>query len=219
MKILTKIKEKFGTVPCPGWLFLMFVVLYCEALVHIWIMDAFTASRFWAVIAFALGFGGVLGVAVSFIRWPKLQRWITVGIAMVLIVLYMAEYFISDAYQNFMPLVSVFTGAKGVATDFGDIVVDMLVQNLWRIGLVLLPVVLYALFAKPVDITWKLRWFVTVGTLAAYLLGYHVVMNVGTDAARMGTAYNFDGAVRAFGLSMGLTLDTVKGGEDRKSVV
>lgn len=98
--------------------------------------------------------------------------------------------------------------------DFMSTVLQLLGRNLHRIGLMLLPVVLYAIFARPVKTGWKVRAVLAVAAAMLYLLGIGVVRIVDLDADRMGKTYNFDSAVRGFGLNVGLGLDLVRSSED-----
>jgi len=213
-KPLRNLRSKFGTVPFPGWLFVLAMTLFCEIMVHLWVADGFSFGRFAAVAAFATGFGCLLATVVSFCGWKKMDKWVALVVGFLLIVLYLVEYFISQAYQVFMPLASVLNGAKGVATDFADIVINVVLHGMWRILLFLLPLVLFGLFAKSVKTSWRTRWFLTVGILVCYLLGYGVVQKVGVDASRLGNTYEFDSAVRVFGLNTALGLDVIHSGAE-----
>ena len=206
-------KKVLQSIPIPGWLFTLVTVVYCEVLLHLWTMDGFSFGRFAAVVLFALGFGGLLGQIAGFIGHKKWGKWITVALAAVVSVLYIVEYFVNDAYRSFMPMRMLLGGAKGVTTDFGGVVVSLVLNGFWRILVMLLPALLYALLARPVRTTWKTRWFLLAGAVTAYLLGFGVVRGVGTDAARLSDAYNFDSAVRVFGLNIAIPLDAVNGGE------
>lgn len=207
-----KIKEKLGKYPIPSWAFALGTVLYCEIVFYLWTAEAFCAGRFAAVLAFALGFGALLGQIVSFFGHKKWGKWVSVALMALISVLYIVEYFVSDAYVTFMPLGTLFGGAKGVMTDFITVVLDIVFRGFWRILVMLLPVIVYALLAKPVTVTWRLRWIVLVLAAAGYLGGFLIVRAVGTDSARLGSAYNFDSAIRCFGLNMGFTLDALHGG-------
>jgi len=208
-----KFKEKLGAYPVPAWLYAIVTVLYCETVFHLWITEAPTAGRFAAVLAFALGFGGILAQILSFIGHTKWGKWVSVALVGLISVLYIVEYFVSDAYVTFMPMGTLLGGAKGVATDFGDVVITLVLRDFWRILVILLPTIAFALLAKPVPATWRLRWFGLVVALAAYLGGWQIVQAVGTDAARFDTAYNFDSAIRCFGVNMGFTLDALRSGD------
>ena len=211
-------KKILQTIPVPGWLFAIFTVLYCETLLHLWILEEFVFGRFAAIVAFALGFGGLLGQIASFIGHKKWGKWVTTVLVGIVAAFYIVEYFVSDAYVTFMDIGTLLGGAKGVATDFGDVVIQLVIRDFWRIVVVMLPVILFALFAKPVKTSWKVRWFGLAMAVAAYLVGYNVVRTVGTDAARLDSAYNFDSAIRVFGLNMGVTLDMIhSGGEEEEA--
>lgn len=207
-----KMREKLGKLPIPGWLYAVVTVLYCETLLHLWVAEEFEPGRFAGVLAFALGFGGILGQIVSFIGHKKWGKWETVALVGIVSVLYIVEYFVNDAYMSFMPMGTLLGGAKGVATDFADVVVALVISDFWRILLILLPTLLYALLAAPAVTSWRLRWFGLVIALAAYFGGYQIVQAVGTDASRFTSTYNLDSAIRCFGLNMGFTLDILNSG-------
>lgn len=206
------IRSHLGTLPIPAWLFAIFTALYCETIFHLWVSESFSAGRFAAILAFALGFGGLIAQVVSFLGHKPWGKWVSVALVGLVAALYITEYFILDAYMTFMTLGTVFGGAKGVATDFADLAFGLIFRDFWRILVMLLPVIAYALLAKPVKTSWRMRWFGLVLALAGYIGGFVIVGAVGLDADRLDSAYNFDSAIRCFGLNMGLTLDAVRSG-------
>lgn len=212
-----KLKEKLGSIPVPAWLYAIFTVVYCETVMHLWITEELSAGRFAAVLAFALGFGGILAQIVSFIGHKKWGKWVSVALVGVVSVLYIVEYFVGDAYITFMPMGTLLGGAKGVATDFADVVINLVLRDFWRIIVMLLPTILFALLAKPVQTSWRLRWFGLVLALTAYFGGFQIVQTVGVDSERLDSAYNFDSAIRCFGLNMGFTLDVLNSGNDENA--
>lgn len=207
-----KIKEKLGTYPIPSWLFALGTVLYCETVFYLWTAEAFSAGRFAAVLAFSMGFGALLGQIVSFFGHKTWGKWVSVALMVLVSIMYIVEYFVSDAYVTFMPMGTLLGGAKGVMTDFITVVLDMVLRGFWRILVMLLPVIAYALLAKPVKVTWGMRGLVLALAAAGYLGGFLIVQTTGTDSARLSSAYNFDSAIRCFGLNMGFTLDALRGG-------
>lgn len=209
-----KIREKFGKIPFPGWLFVLLMVLYNEWMLHFWVAEGIHFGRLLAVTAFALGFGGALAFLVSLIPNPKASKWTAVGLSFVVMVFWIAEYFISDAYQVFMTPKLMISGAGGVATDYFELVMSLLARNWWRIGLMLLPIVLYAVFCRSGRTRWTARSLVAVGAVLCYVLGVAAVHNLTGDAARFDSAYNFDSVVRCFGLNMALTLETAQGSQE-----
>lgn len=203
-------KKRFTAV-CPGWLFGAGLLIAYECILHLWTAGTLMPGRFAAVMAFAVGFGCLLGLLLSLLP-GKAQKWVTVAVSLFLAVLYLAEYFMIDAYKTFMSLSTMLGRAGDVAGDYGSTVVSLLRQNLWRIGLFLLPIVCYVLFAQSGKTGWKCRCALAAVSLAGFVLGFGTVHLVKTDAEKLDRAYTFDSAVSSFGLGMGLTLDTVNAG-------
>lgn len=208
--------KKLQKLKCPAPLFLAALVPFYELLLHFWVTEHLMIGRVLAVAAFALAWGFFLGLLVSLISKPRYQKRAAVILGLGLAVVYLLEYFLNDAYKKFMTFQTVFAGADGIAEDYFDLVMGLLAQNAWRIGLVLLPVLIYGLFAKPMKTRWSLRGILAAVAITASLLGVGVVQVFEVDAARLTTAYNFDSAVRSFGLNTALTLDAVRSHDDQQ---
>ncbi len=214
MKFLAKKKKKkFGNFPVSPALFAIVTVLYCEILFHFWILEGFSFGRFAAVLAFGLGFGGLLSQVVSFIGHKSWGKWVSIALVTLVAAMYLVEYFVSDAYQTFMPLGMLLGGAKGVATDFAGLAIGLIVRDFWRILLILLPVFLFALLAKPTPTSWRLRWIGLVLAIVGYAGGLGIVALADLDTDRLRDSYDFDSAIRCFGVNMGFTLDILNSGE------
>ena len=193
-------------IALPGWLLVTATALFSEILVHLWISEPLASGTFLQVILFGLGFGCVLGLPVSFL--PKTsQKWTACILSLLLVVLFLTQYFVNDAYMVFMPLTGILDGAGGVMSDFGDVVAVLLLRDWWRILLMLLPAILFAIFIAPGKSSWSVRSVLAAGGLVFYLLGFGAVHLLAVDAPKLNEHYNFDGAVRSFGLNMALTLD------------
>lgn len=197
-------------IPLPGWLFVAAMAIFGEVMLHLWTTDSIVPGRFAAVAVLALAFGALLALLTSFIP-GRAQKWVAVVLSLALAVLYLAEYFMIDAYKNYMSLSTMFARAGDVMGGFTDTVITLLSQNVWRICLMLLPVLLFAVVAEGRNVTWKLRGILAGAAAVLYLLGFGIVHAVGTDVDRLDKAYNFDSAVRSFGLHVGLGLDMVRG--------
>ena len=204
--------SKLPKFPIPGWLFAIFQVLFCEVLLYLWTKDTFVFSRFAAVVFFALGFGGLVSQIVSFFGCKKWSKGLTIALCFLLTAFCMVEFFVEYSYQTFMPVSTLVSGAKGVATDFADVVIGLVLRGFWRILLVLAPIVAYGLLAAPVATSWKARWFGLFSTIVSYIIAFSIVLGAGLDADRLSSAYNFDSAIRAMGLNMGMTLETLRSG-------
>lgn len=210
-----KLREKLEKYPIPAWAFVVFMAVYNEWILHLWITERFHGGRLAALTAFAFGFGTALALLVSLLP-PKAAKWTAVAVSTIVSVIWVTEYFISDAYQVFMTPNTVISGAGGVAKDYFDLVVSLVVRNLWRIGLLLLPAALYALFGRSTRTTWKLRGILAGAAAVCYLLGIGAVNTLTNDAARFNVAYNFDSVVRSFGLNMALTLEATQGSAEEE---
>lgn len=204
-------KEKLKRYPFPAWLFALVTVLYCETVLHIWITESWSLVRFGAVALFALGFGSVLGLLASLIGSKNWGKWVTFGVMFLISAFYIVEYFVNISYMSFMPIDVLLDGAAGVATDFGDVVIDLIVADFWRILVMLLPVIVYGFMGKPRKTGKTVRIRLVSVAVCAYLLAYWLVMVAGVDASRLNTTYSFDNAIRCFGLNMGMVLNTVNG--------
>ena len=198
------------TYPIPGWVFVAFMVFYCELVLHRWITETMHYGRLAAVAGFALGLGGLLGLICSFIP-QKYSKWSAVGISLLLVILYVTEFFLSETYQNFMTLKTIAAGAGGIAQDYLMLTIRMIGRNLGRIFLMLLPIGIYAIWGHSVSANWKGRSLLASLCAVCYLMGFCAVQDMTNDSKLFKDAYNFDSVVRSMGLSMGLTLDAFHG--------
>ena len=192
----------------PAWIFVPLMVLFNELLVHLWTADFLMAGRLVTVSLFALAFGGALGFLTSLLP-GKAQKWTAVVLTLLVSVISLMEYFLHDAYQNFMPFVTIFAGAGGVMTDYLQMILSLLARNLWRIGLVLLPILLFAIFGKCRKESWKLRVVLALAAVLLYVLSFGAVQVIGLDDDQLGDGYEFDSAANAFGLNMAMIQDLV----------
>lgn len=208
-------KNKFGKICFPGWLFVALMVVYNEIMLHTWITEEFHGGRLIAVIAFALGFGLVLAL-ISSLFSQKVSKYVAIVLSLVVTVFWMTEYFVADTYRVFMTPATVIGGAGGVAQDYADLVVGLIVAEVGRIFMMLLPTILYGIFCHSTKTGWKIRGILAVAAVICYALGILFVRNLTPDANKLGKAYNFDNAVHSFGMNMALTLETVRGGEEEE---
>ena len=196
----------------PGWLFVMANVLYHELALHFWLDQPFLLGRFLAVAAFGLGLGCLLGFLSSLLPSARAQKWASVIVSVLVCALWLTEFFLREAFGKFMIPTTILGGAGGVATDFADEVMATIGGNLWRIGLMLLPTILYGLLCRPVAANWKLRGALAGAGAAMYLLGFAAVYTLTPDSAKLGKTYEFDSAAGSFGLHMALVLEVGQGG-------
>ena len=195
----------------PGWLYLALMLVYHEVLLHLWTTPDGNDHRLAVVALFALTTGALLAMLTSCLP-ARAGKWIGFIGGLAMTVLYMLEYCLEDSFQLFMSLTVVSAGAGGVAADFTDTVKALLSANLWRIALLLVPTILYAVICRP----RKSRRIAAIWLLAAAVifggLTFGAVRMVPGYADGF-TAFAFDNAVRDYGLHVALVLDAAKGNE------
>ena len=203
MSALT-IKKKYTLSP---GVFLMGTTVYLEWLLHFWVTETFQWGRFAALTAFALGFGGLLAFLVSWIPGAAAGKRTAVAVSAALGAVWLLEYFLSDAYQVFMPPVTVFNGAGGVARDYLGLVLSLLARNIWRLALVMLPALAYGLLGRGKKTGLPGRGLFAAVAVAGYLLGLGAAFGLTRDYGCFQGAYTFDSTVRCYGLQMGFVLE------------
>lgn len=179
-----------------------------ETAIHLWTMELWVFSRFMAVTLLALGFGALLGFLVSLIPSQAWAKGISLALSLAMTILWMTEYYISDAYGGFMTLGTVIGGAGGVATDFLDVVLGLIRGEWLRILLMLLPTLFFALMCRTRQPSRKRRGCLAAGAAALYLLA-GVVVSCNGDAVYRWKGGDFDMQVKAFGLQGGLILHSL----------
>lgn len=192
----------------PAWAFPMAMAVLHETAIHLWTMELWVFSRFMAVTLLALGFGALLGFLVSLISSQAWAKGISLALSLAMTILWMTEYYISDAYGGFMTLGTVIGGAGGVATDFLDVVLGLIRGEWLRILLMLLPTLFFALMCRTRQPSRKRRGCLAAGAAALYLLA-GVVVSCNGDAVYRWKGGDFDMQVKAFGLQGGLILHSL----------
>ncbi|MDO5400089.1 MAG: LTA synthase family protein [Eubacteriales bacterium] len=208
-------RKKLPKFPIPGWLAAVVTAVLCEGLLHLWTAEALLPARFLTVLVLALGFGCLLGQVVSFLGRGAWGKAVTVVLLVAVAACYLVSFFVWQFFQTFMSPITILRGAGGVATGFAGDALTLVVRGLWRIALMLLPALSYALLARPVRTQWRTRWLTLVLALAAYGLGFTMVQARPADAARLGETYQYESAVNAFGLHVAAVLD-LGGGQQQE---
>lgn len=198
------------TLPLPGWLLVTGTVLYCELILHFWITETVDFGRLAVVAGFALGCGGLLGLICSHLP-RKLHKITAIAVSLLVVVLYVAEFILSETYQNFMTPQTMVAGAGGIAQDYLLLTIKMIGRNLGRILLLLLPILAYGFLCRPEPVLWRTRALLAYGIVFCYVLSLFGVHGLTDDANLLSSAYNFDSVVRSFGLNMGLTMEALQG--------
>lgn len=203
---MNKLKEIRNRFALPGWLFVAAMVVYDEILLHLWSNQTITGQRLLVVTVFALAFGALLAAVTSLFS-PKTAKWVAVGVSVALAILFGVEFFINDYFQNFMPLSMIKAGGAGVVGTFMPVVFELLASHIPHILALLLPIVLYVLLAGPGAWGKKMKLYLVGAVAALYALALIIINVIPGYAAGLSTAYDFDSAVRAFGLNVALPVE------------
>lgn len=204
-------KLSFSKIAFPGWLFVLLMTLYSEWMLLFSSGNTLTVYRIAVVTLFAGGFGSILAMIVSFFRSPRAEKCAAILVSLLPAILCMVEFYICDAYQTFMDLKTMLAGAGGVATGFGDVVVSLIVRGIWRIALMLLPILLYGFFTSAKRAVWHTRAAIAGISVVCYALAALCIWHDPSDKLMLGDNYSFDGAVRSFGLNVAFALDAFGG--------
>ena len=195
-------------ISIPGWILILFIPALYEFMLHCWVTEQVMLTSMLCAVGFGLALGAALALPVSFIRNSKAQKAMAMVLSLLLTVLYMTEYFLNDAYQVFMGIRSILNGADGVMNDYGDLIASLILRNLWRIGFVVLPIVLFGIFAHGAKTNWKHRS--VIGGVGALALVAGIILSGGQLSAN----YHFDNAVRNCGLAPALVVDLFGSGNE-----
>lgn len=205
-----KLRAKLKRINIPAWIFLCFSIVFDELLLHFWTLEQPNVFRFLCVLFFSLSFALFVGFFSSLGKSAAFSRIFSVVIASIYAIFLLIEYFSLDAYKVYMTPASIFAGAEGVATGFGDTVLSVVIKGIWRILLIILPIVLYAVFGHMGK--WgrtkgvALRWLIAFTCLFTFSLGYFS-MAISTDSKRYDAEYNFTDAIKSFGMITGMRLE------------
>ena len=148
---------KHKSVGLSRWL-LPVAVCFLELLFHIWVGGSITAAAILNLAGFALAFGGILNLLAASLP-PKGSKWASALSIFFFATVVMVELLVEQAYGSFMRPTRILTGAAGVLTDYTDVVVEMTLNNWWRILIALIPVILVAVSGKA-NAEGRRRWVV-----------------------------------------------------------
>lgn len=196
-------------------IFFVFQIVYSELLLYFWSTEQFSFLRMSIILAFAIGLGMTISIFISLLK--KHSKTIVIALSIITTFLMLMQYFILDAYKNFMPMVTILNGAGGVAKDFLGLTISLLIHNLWRIVVAFLPIIIYFIFGKKMSSTKKDILVSFIGAIIAYALAFSIIIGVTNDIAKLTDKYNFDIAVRNFGLNVAMIADLFHTGTNNSS--
>ena len=122
----------------------------------------------------------------------------------------LGEFFIRDAFRQFMTPASIIAGAGGVAGEYSGMAFELIGRGWWRFLLYFSPIVAYLLLDRRHGRTAvRAARQAALGIICAvtFLLAHVLTLTVSPDKNRYAAEYSFDGAVHAFGLSAAVRLE------------
>lgn len=182
-------------------------VCFLELLFHIWVGGTVSVAAMLNLMGFSLAFGGLLNILISVLP-SKGGKWASGLLIFLVAVAVMVELLLEQAYGSFMRPSRVVTGAAGVLTDYTDVVVEMIVNNWWRILIVLIPVALVLFSGTPGKEKGFRRALLSlvcalVGTGAGF--GGMAMMPGGIDGYL--AQYDFNAAIQEYGVLVAMTTE------------
>ena len=157
--------------------FLPVAVCFLELLFHFWVGGTVSFASILNLAGFSLAFGGILNLLAATLP-SKACKWASAVLTLLFVVIVMVELLVEQAYGSFMRPTRILTGAAGVLTDYTDVVIEMIVNNWWRILIALIPVLLILFSGKP-SAEGRRRWiiFSLVCCIAGSCAGFGGMVN------------------------------------------
>lgn len=147
--------------------FLPVAVCFLELLFHIWVGGTISAAAIFNLVGFSLAFGGLLNLLAASLP-SRASKWVSALSILFFATVVMVELLVEQAYGSFMRPTRILTGAAGVLTDYTDVVIEMIVNNWWRIGIALIPAILVLLSGQS-EQNPRRRWIIL--SLVCLVLG------------------------------------------------
>lgn len=175
-------------------------VCFLELLFHFWVGGSLTAAAVLNLIGFSLAFGGILNLLAAALP-PKGSKWASAISILFCVIVVMVELLVSQAYGSFMRPTRILTGAAGVLTDYTDVVIDMILNNWWRILIALVPVLL-VLFSGTPKATERRRWiiFSLICAIAGGCAGFGGMAMYPDGISGYLAQYDFNAAIQEYGV-------------------
>ncbi len=167
------------------------------------------------VLCFVL-FDGSFALLLSLLCGICKREWVNCMLTAILLlplsVFFCVQYFCNAYFSNYMSISSLTAGAGGVADDFMDVIVELVLRGfgmllLFFLPLLLLPLLYRLRLVSAARSTALKRAIAAALAVLGFLGGYLAVMTNETAKSRYAATYDYDLAVSTFGLLTGTRLD------------
>ena len=182
------------------WL-LMPTVCFLELMFHLWVGGPITPAVLAQLLGFALCVGGLLSLVASLLPRKGAKVFAAV-LAFLCALIMLVEYMVGNAYGSYMRPSRIVTGAGGVLTDYTDVVIQMILDNLGRIALALVPMVLVLLSGKREKPGRRIPLILAaaIGTLGGIALGFAGLAEMPGGVTGWFSSYDFNACIRERGI-------------------
>ena len=203
---------QFKKVNISPELFLTATVVFYELFLHFATLKTFSFLRVLCVMLLSSFIGMLLGVFCTLGDKYRIKRMVAMSLASLSGVIVLVEYFINDSFTTFMNFASMFSGAGDVADDYFINIVKAVVHGLWLIIVFAIPIVAYAILSPKMPPerrsvkALRKRWLCILSMLLVVNIIF--VAFISPDRDKLRKEYDFDSAVRGFGVGTGMMIDT-----------
>lgn len=205
--------SKRFSVPWLRVLYMPLAFIYFEILLR-----AFCGTGIFTNLIYPVLFGIAFGLFLDFVTmiFPKVVNRILSILALLLGgIYYIVECLILRSFTTYMTLHAVLTGAGGVTTGYSSDLIRAIVTGIPVIILFLLPAIFYIILdiRKKVSVRCSIPAAIVILICAVLCQGVGVLAaSHGSSRAKYTSQYNFNTAIRTFGLVTGTRLDVQHGG-------
>lgn len=182
-------------------------VCFLELLFHYWVGGSASFAAVLNLVGFSLAFGGILNLLAASLP-PKASKWASALSILFCATVVMVELLLEQAYGSFMRPTRVLTGAAGVLTDYTDVVIEMILNNWWRILIALIPVILVLVSGKPGNENRR-RWILMslVCCIAGGCAGFGGMSMYPGGIDGFLAQYDFNAAIQEYGVSVSMVTE------------
>ena len=189
------------------WALFPFVLVYSDIMLAIFTGTGLRA--FFLVLLFDIAAGLILS-AITCLFKRQINRYISMAVMFVIAVYFTLQCSIYNSFPNYMSLGSILAGAKNAVGGYGSNVSNAVVGAIPKLLVFCIPLILYFLLGKRFVPAKRYKWPIAVGLVVLSLLVFGISVlftSIGKFKDPYGATYNYDVAVRTFGVPTATRLD------------
>lgn len=176
------------------------------------------------ILLFSFCYGLIFYLITTLFPKPGINRFLKGLFLLAIGLVYTVVYFIYMEFRVFYDINTMFGGAGGAVTEFSDLITKLVISpnGIGHIILYFLPFALYALifrrFDEAASAHYQNRINAVMGSVLCYLVSILCLNSDSVTKLSYDKEYNFDAAIRHFGLASGVRLEVknllIPGSED-----